>query len=148
MKNLTLFTQIRTHLFIGKLTLAAILVLSVISQVSAQARDTTPPEISEFSFSPSVIDTTDSAQTVTVTIRITDPESEVSGASVFFKEPTRNYSIPVILRKEHLISGNSNDGVYRATAVFPQYSRAGMWVVFNIYASSIIPSVGGGKSYC
>ncbi len=133
-KLIVSLTKSHKKALIGKLFLAILLAVSLIVQTNAQTIDTTPPEISEFSFSPSVIDTTDSDQTVTVTIRVADPESEVYDASVLFKHPTRYEYIAVSLRKENLISGDSKDGVYRATAVFPQYSKAGTWVVSNISA--------------
>lgn len=133
---------------ISKLFLATLLALLLSGQTNAQIIDTTPPEIREFSFSPSVIDTTDSDQTVTVTIRVADPESEVFGASVFFVDPTMYKTRGVSLHKENLISGDSKDGVYRATAVFPQYSKAGTWVVSSVIAgNSIRTPTGNIQSY-
>jgi len=129
------FTEIRSQLIIGKLTLAVILVLCVIGQVSAKAVDTTPPEISNFSFTPSTIDTTNSSQTVTVTIRATDAGRGVSGVTVRFRSLIGNQFVNVFMDSRHLISGDSKDGVYSASAIFPQYSKAGMWNVFEMDAS-------------
>jgi len=131
MKNiLFLFTEIRTQLFIGKLTLAAILVLSVIAQVSAQG-NSAPIDIREFSFTPSTIDTTSSSQTVTVTIRVTSAERDVERIVVPFQSVDYRYSY-AILTSQHRISGNARDGVYRAPANFPQYATAGIWRVYQI----------------
>jgi len=136
MKNpLFVFTEIRNQQFIGKLTLAVILLLSVIGHVSAQGSDVTPPEISNFSFTPSTIDTTNSSQTVTVTIRATDAERGVSSVSVRFRSLTGNHFVNVFMDSRHLISGDSKDGVYSGVAIFPQYSKAGTWNVFEIDAS-------------
>jgi hypothetical protein len=132
MKNLTLFTQIRTHLFIGKLTLAAILVLSVIGQVSAQQSNILPVELSDFSITPSTIDTTNSSQSVTVTVRVTNAITDVSKVKVGFRSLTGNQFVYVSLDSSHRISGNARDGIYSAAAIFPQYSKAGMWQVFEI----------------
>lgn len=134
-KFLSLFSEIRNQLFICKLTLAAIFFLSVIGQVSANAIDTTPPQISDFSFSPLIIDTTNSSQTVTVTIRATDAETGVREVVVRFRSLTGNQFLSVFIDSRHRISGNSQDGVYRAEATFLQYSKAGTWNVFEIYAT-------------
>ncbi len=132
MKNLTLFTQIPTHLFIGKLTLAAILVVSVIGQVSAQRSNTLPIELSDFSITPSTIDTTNSSQAVTVTVRVTNAITDVSQVKVGFRSLTGNQFVSVSLESSHRISGNARDGIYSAAAIFPQYSKAGTWQVFEI----------------
>ncbi|MDQ3750414.1 MAG: carboxypeptidase-like regulatory domain-containing protein [Acidobacteriota bacterium] len=130
-----LFLEIRNQLFIYKLALAAIFFLLVIGQGSAKAIDTTPPQISDFSFSPSTIDTTNSSQTVTVTIRATDAERGVNNIAVGFRSLTGNQFLTVYIDSRHRISGNSQDGVYRAEATFLQYSKAGTWNVFQIYAT-------------
>ena len=77
--------------------LTAIFVLSAIAQVSAQG-NTTAIDIKEFSFTPSTIDVTSSSATVTVTIRITDTERDVTNIfvsfnSVSFRSPVRKPTI-------------------------------------------------------
>ena len=131
MKNiLFLFTEIRTQPFIGKLTLAAILVLSVIAQVSAQGNPAAI-DISDFSFTPSTIDTTNSYQLVTVTVRVTDTARDVDRTIVYFKGPGDAFHL-YVLRSQNRISGNARDGVYSASIYFGQYSRAGTWKVSYI----------------
>ena len=130
-KRLTLESS---QLIISKLAMAAILVLSVMGNVNAQGNDVTPPEISDFSFTPSIIDTTSSSQTVTVTIRATDSGRGVTNISVRFRSITGNQFFSVFINSQHRISGDNKDGVYSATAVFPQYSKAGVWNVFEIDA--------------
>jgi len=135
MKNiLFLFREIRIRPFIGKLTLAAMLVLSVIAHVSAQSGNPAAIDIKEFSFTPSIIDTTNSSQTVTITVRVTDTERNVTGVSVSFRSPIGNQYVGVGLLNVDRISGNARDGVYRKTAIFPQYSGAGTWKINFIYA--------------
>ncbi len=135
MKNLIfLFTANHSQLFIGKLILAVIFVLSGISHVEAQGYATTSIEISDFSLSPSVIDTTSSSQTVTATLRAKSPNIGISFISVHFRSHTGLQFLSVLIKSQHLISGNSHDGVYRVEAIFPQYSKAGTWRVFQITA--------------
>jgi len=49
------------------------------ASVSAQVQDITPPSLIAFSFAPTTIDTSTQAQTVTVTMRVTD---DLSGFGV------------------------------------------------------------------
>lgn len=124
-----------SQLFISQLASTVILVLLVINNINAQGGDVTPPEISDFSFTPSTIDTSGSSQTVTVTIRATDSGRGVTGVSVRFRSATGNQFLSVFINSQNRVSGDNKDGVYIATAVFPQYSRAGAWNVFEIDAS-------------
>ena len=114
--------------------LTAILLLSAIAQVSAQG-NTTAINITEFSFTPSTIDTTDSSQPITFTIRVTDSERDVTSISMNFRSPLGNQIVYVDLNSSNRISGNARDGVYSKAAVFPQYSGAGMWRVNYVYVS-------------
>jgi hypothetical protein len=125
-KLLVSLIEIRPLLFTGNLALVAILAF-LIGQVSAQTTDTTPPDIVELSFTPSTIDITDNAQTVTVTVRATDAGDGVKSIPVYFRSPIGFHAPSIFMSSQNLISGNSNDGVYRGTIVFPQYSRAGTW---------------------
>lgn len=119
--------------FTCKLTLAVILVLAVIAHLNAQTNDSTAPEISDFSFTPSNIDTSNNFQTVTVTIRATDAGRGVSQITVLFQSRILGYQgVKFFINSSHRISGNNKDGVYRATAVFPQYIKAGEWQVSEI----------------
>ncbi len=125
-----LFTDIRIQPFIGKLALTAIIVLSAIAQVSAQGNNPAALDVKEFSFTPSTVDTTSSSATVTVTIRVTDTERDVTSIFVQFTSPTGStQSVSVNLNSENRISGNARDGVYSKAVVFPQYSAAGTWTV-------------------
>lgn len=128
------FTKISNQRFFYKLVLAVILVLLGISHVSAQGNDSTPPEINEFSFTPLIINTTNTSQTVTVTIRAIDAVKGVGLISVRFKSLTGSQSQVVFIEMDsrHRISGDSKDGVYRTAVIFPQYSKAGTWQVYEI----------------
>jgi len=120
--------------------LTAILVLSAITQVSAQGNPAAL-DIKEFSLTPTTIDTTSSSATVTVTIRVTDTERDVTNIfvsfnSVSFRSPIGNpQSVSVSLNGGNRISGNARDGIYSKAVVFPQYSAAGTWRVNYVSAS-------------
>lgn len=129
-----LSTAIRAQLFIGKITLAAIAILAFAGQLSAQVSDTTPPEISNLSFTPASIDTTDSSQDVTVTLHAADAGFGVNLIVVNFRSPSGTQLVRAVMQSEQRISGDDKDGIYSAAATFPQYSRAGTWTVFEVYA--------------
>jgi uncharacterized delta-60 repeat protein len=90
-----------------------------------------PIDISNFSFTPSTIDVTNSSQAVTVTLRVTDTERDVSSITVTFISPGNQY-VYANLSSQNRISGNARDGVYSTTAIFPKYSKAGTWKVYSI----------------
>lgn len=134
-----LFTEIINQLFTGKIILPAILLLSVINHGSIQGKVTNLPYILDFSFTPTTINTTDSSQTVTVTVRAADPWRGVVDVEVRFKSlaggPLENQFVIVSLDGRHRISGDNKDGVYSAAVIFPQYSKAGTWQVFDVSVS-------------
>jgi hypothetical protein len=135
MKKITfLFHLTGTQLFIGKLTLAAIAILSATAQISAQTNDTVPPEVVDFSLSSSVIDTTNDAQNVVVSVRATDNNTGVNLIEVRFQSPSGNQFVTAFLNGQQRISGDNRDGVYSATVTFPRYSKAGTWSVLEIIA--------------
>src|SRR5580704_7194893 len=66
--------------------------LTVTEIVGAQSQDVTPPVLQGFSFSPTAIDTTTGAQSVTVTAHVTDDLSGFSFGCVFFSSPSGGQS--------------------------------------------------------
>ena len=134
-----LFTKIINPLFTGKIILPAILLLSVINHGSIQGKVTNLPYILDFNFTPTIINTTDSSQTVTVTVRAADPWRGVVDVEVRFKSlaggPIENQFVIVSLDSRHRISGDNKDGVYSAAVIFPQYSKAGAWEILDVSVS-------------
>ncbi len=133
-KHSLLFDSLAIRCFFGKLTLALILVLSLFGYTSAQGTNSTPLDISDLSFNPSTIDTTDSSQTVTVTVRATDVVSDVTRVIVRFRSLTGNQFVFAALSSQNRISGDGRDGIYQGGVIFPQNSKAGKWYVFQINA--------------
>ena len=135
MKKLSfLLSSICTQLFIGKLILVAIAVLSLQSQISAQSTDILPPEIRDFSFTSSIIDTTNSAQNIAVNVHVLDNDKGVSLIAVRFRSASGNQFVNAFINAQQRISGDNKDGVYSAVVTFPQYSKAGVWSVLEIAA--------------
>ncbi len=136
-----LSTEIRMKAIIAKFTLSAILVLSMIGLASAQGSGwpTTSIDVTEFSFTPSTIDTTNSSQTVTITVRVTDSERDFWSMDVTFRSP-RMVRSSYIVGIQDRISGNSRDGIYKKAITFYQYAEAGTWDVDNIHILDGTPS--------
>lgn len=105
--------------------------LACAGQASAQATDTTPPQLKSFSLSPTSIDTSASAQTVTITIGLADDLSDFNMGAVEFKDPLGNIwgwgFYP-----SHRISGDGKNGVYQIRATFPRNSPQGTWRVDRV----------------
>lgn len=121
-------------LFTATAVLIVNFILSFSVNLFAQQSDTTAPNIIEFSFTPLIIDTTNGSQSVMVTIRAADAGNGVSGLSVFFAASEGRYQgVPLHIDNRNRISGDSKDGVYKATVIFPQYSRVGTWLVNSIF---------------
>jgi hypothetical protein len=127
-------SEIRTQVFTGKLTLALFLLLSTLGQANAQANTTNPLDISNLSYTPTVIDTSNGSQTVSVSIRVTDVITDVTSVAVRFRSATGNQFVSVNMNSQNRISGDSRDGVYQKEAVFPQYSKSGDWHIYEINA--------------
>ena len=136
MKKLSfLSNSIRAQLFIGKLMLITVAVLLPAIQASAMSGDTNPPEIIDFSFNSSVIDTTNNNQNVVVNIHAVDNDKGVNQITVRFRSPSGNQFVNAFINSQQRISGDDKDGVYSAAATFPRYCKAGTWSVSEIEAS-------------
>ena len=110
-----------------------VFVLSATAQIAAQGSgySTTAIDVKAFSFTPSTIDTTDSNQTVTITIRVTDTERDFKSMYVVFRSARSGYGYDFAVQDR--ISGNGRDGVYRKTFTIYQYAEAGTWEVSYIF---------------
>ncbi len=105
-------------------------VLLTASHVRAQS--TTSINVTEISFSPSTIDTTSGAPTVTMTIHVTDTERDIRVVEVTLRSPLSVHGGYSLIPQD-LISGDARDGVYRKTFPYWQHAEAGIWVVDSLY---------------
>lgn len=135
MKKLSfVFNLTRSGLFIGNLALFVVAILSLTSRAAAQNSDTIPPQVSDFSLSSSLIDTTGEAQTITVALRVIDNDKGVNMVAVRFRSASGNQFVNAFITAQQRVSGDNKDGIYNAVVTFPQYSKAGMWNVLEIEA--------------
>jgi len=104
---------------------AGLIFVLVLAQDAFLEEDTTPPNLVNFSFAPTEIDTSFGPQTVTVTARVTDDLSGVSNdVPVRFVSPTgQQGNVGQLYRT----SGDMHHGVYAGTATFAQDSEQGAW---------------------
>ena len=103
------------------------------------AEDVTPPELVEFSFSPTSIDIRGGDQGVTVTLRITDDLSGLnSSGGMTFRSPSGGQSASGGFGPFSRISGDAQDGVYEAFPVFRQFSEAGTWRVTHVFMRDLV----------
>ena len=100
--------------------------------------DLTAPAIDGFSFGPTSIDTSDAAQSVTVSVHLTDNLSGVVFGCVGFESPSSAQFRSACYDETTRVSGNNFDGVYTGTATFPQFSEIGTWHVKWVYAYDAI----------
>ena len=102
--------------------------------------DITKPVIHWLTVSPATADVTNGSATFTITMRVTDDWSGVNYVSVSYDGPNTGMGYgtnPV------LVSGDTLDGTYQATATIPQYAPPGAWGLY-IGASD---RVGNGVGY-
>ena len=105
-----------------------ILLINLPNHLLAQ-EDTTPPELVEFSFTPSAIDVSSGPQIVSTTFRVTDDLSGSDHPNVIFYSPS---GTEMYVGSTTLISGTPTDGVWKGQVTFPEFTESGIWYV-NIY---------------
>jgi hypothetical protein len=98
-------------------------------QVSSTA-DTTPPNITAFSFTPATIDTTAASANVTVNFTLTDDFAGANFFQVGFLSPTGQSR--QIASKNLTPSTSVTDSV---ALTFPRFSEAGAWTVSSVFVS-------------
>jgi hypothetical protein len=105
----------------------------------AQFSDTTPPQLADFYFSPTTIDTTSGPQTVTVTMRLTDDLSGSAGGCFSFTSPSRTQFQYVCAT--NVVSGTPLDGLYQGNVTFPQFTESGVWHADSLYLYDLAGNV-------
>lgn len=117
--------------------LPAMLAVLLLWPSTAQAQeDVTPPVLVDATFEPEVFDTGKSAQTITVTVHMTDDLSGVEHAALFFRNPETTQKNQVGFRPGHAlhepIEGDALNGWYAATMTLPRYSAYGEWEMYSV----------------
>jgi hypothetical protein len=113
---------------------------TVLEVVSATP-DTQPPELIDFSFSPTTIDVSTTTQHVAATLRITDDLSGSSQPQVWFISPSGTQTSYAL---GDIVSGDPTDRVYESLHTFPVFSEPGTWHIDYIDVSD---AVGNARRY-
>lgn len=97
--------------------------------------DTTPPKLDGFSFSPTTVDVTNGAQTVTVEFVVSDDLSGASNIQASFRSPSGQVFRHVFAS---LQNGTPINGTWRGTFDLPRFSEAGAWQVNYVYLQDAV----------
>ena len=104
--------------------------------VNTGTTDSTPPAIASVSVAPSPIDTGSVAQSIAITLNITDALSGFRFSSLTFRDPTGSpmFGISGFVSSTQAASGNAQNGVYIINSSIPQGSLDGTWT-FDVFLS-------------
>jgi hypothetical protein len=98
--------------------------------------DTTAPELTSLSISPTEVDVTEAAAEVTVTAQVDDDVSGIAGVTMSLHAPDGASSQAVYAVLE-LIGGNTREGTLQAVFTIPRYVESGEWKVGYIHLHDV-----------
>ena len=111
------------------LAFAALLGMTMLPlAVATAAGDTTPPTLSSFSFSPTTVDTSASAQSISVTAHVSDDIAGVEYGAFSFVGPS-NQHLSGYFDASDRTSGTALDGTYQINVSVPRSTAEGTWTV-------------------
>jgi len=84
--------------------------------------------LTAFAISPTTIDTSTAAQTITITANITDDVTGNATTFAQFRSPSGQY-VSAYFDTTHRISGTAQNGNYTATVTLPQAAEQGTWTL-------------------
>jgi hypothetical protein len=87
--------------------------------------DITPPSLSNFSFTPSSINTTTSSQTVSCSMTVADSPAGVAEAVCSFRSPSFFNTASCTATTPS--SGTPQSGTFSCSITFPRYAESGVW---------------------
>lgn len=112
------------------------------------AADITPPQLVSFEVSPARVDISETNQTLSVQVRVTDdlsgladPTPELASRAVVsaaFISPSKMQTVNFYLRPSMRASGDERDGVYTNTLVLPRYSEPGRWLIYGVFMADTL----------
>jgi hypothetical protein len=101
--------------------------------------DVEAPQLQSLSWTPSSVNTSTGAQTITVTARITDdlagnagPPYLSSASQISFKSPSGSQSVWAMLADAERVSGTALDGTVRYSMTVPAFAESGVWTVEHL----------------
>lgn len=92
------------------------------------ARDTLPPVLVSYSYSPASFDVSNSATVVTGTIQATDDSAGLESAFLAFYSPSGSRRVDCH-SSQGAFSGTPLSGTFTCQGVFPQYTETGQWLL-------------------
>ena len=112
--------------------------------------DSAAPTLVSFAINPATVDTSESAQTVTVTARIKDDVSGFTSTGFSISPPSGNSSksLYVYLDASRRTSGTAQDGTYTVPLTLPRYSEQGTWRLGGTgYSFSLSDAAGNSRTF-
>jgi hypothetical protein len=100
--------------------------------VSHAQQDISPPVLVDLSFEPARVDTSDAAQTITVTAHITDDLSGLDSADIWMHRPGTTQVHLMGFYGDDLVDGDATDGYYQETFILPRFSAYGEWRIQSV----------------
>ena len=134
--------SINVYTTITKILFFTFLLYNMTANLYAQEEDTTPPQLVEFSFSPTTVNVSSGDKTATFTLRITDDLSGFSLVYLKISSPSGQQSVTEVIDFNRLVSGDTLDGVYEFPLTFPQFSETGLWCVTLMYLKDDANNIG------
>jgi hypothetical protein len=105
----------------------------------ASASDLEAPALTEFAFTPTVVNISAAPQNITFTARFTDNLSGVDyPTTVRFQSPSGAHQIYPYFDEYNRLSGSATDGVYQEVCTIPQYSETGVWTLHSLTMSDAV----------
>jgi len=139
-------------------TVVLVLVLAGLSSSAQAFEDSTPPEVTALSVTPTEFDTSESNQSITVTLTVTDSgigtcptqENNDCEGDYSLNKSSIQVDIKPLIGTQYIlafasdftrISGDEYSGVYQATKTIPYGSKVGVWAVTGIYLSDKLGNI-------
>jgi hypothetical protein len=124
----------------AQLTTAQLLAAGIPASITVTSiPDTTPPTLTNISFSPQAVDVSSGARDVTVTFAVQDdlsgfdyspyPGSRWSSYCLGARSSSGQYQY-VIYDNIKLVSGTAQNGIFQGAFKIPQYAEAGDWQIY------------------
>lgn len=98
------------------------------------------PELLSLSLTPSAVNTTAAAATITVEARIIDDVSGNATSRIRFRSPSGTEFVEAVFGSSERISGTAVDGVYRFQMSVLQSSESGIWTVDTVTLVDLSPA--------
>jgi hypothetical protein len=111
-------------------------------QVFSVALDTTPPDVERLEVVTHVINVYDGQKEAILVLHITDDLSGFTSGSLSLTSPSGNQTASGSIDAGQLLTGDKNDGIYKLTVPFPQFSETGTWHIASLQVKDAANNTG------